>query len=129
MQRKQLAVLFAASVVGVAALLGVAFSRQHSSGVGACARPGHSHQLSIRSGVLSRPHVAGQLCDRLTITNLDNTTRDIAFGQHDNHQAYDGITERLLGKGDSLTITLVQKGTYELHDHFHDGISGTFTVQ
>jgi len=41
---------------------------------------------------------------------------------------YDGVAERVLGKGQSFTITLNQAGNFHWHDHLHDEVEGYFTV-
>jgi len=82
----------------------------------------------IKSDQVSPKHTDARLCDKLTITNLDNEQRIIAFGQHEKHTAYDGVEERVLDKGQSLTVELNKTGTYKFHDHEHDEVQGTFTV-
>lgn len=93
-----------------------------------CHGVGAAHRVSI-SGNAMRPHqTRAARCDTLTITNNDTALRRIAFGQHDRHQAYDGVTEKVLKKGENLTVTLNQTGTFTLHDHLHDEVTGEFTV-
>lgn len=87
-----------------------------------------SHRVVIQNGAVAPSHTTASQCDRLTIVNLDNTNRLVAFGQHDHHTAYDGIEERLLSKGQSLTVTLDQSGNFRFHDHLDDDVQGTFTV-
>ncbi len=114
--------------VGMVALSDRALS-DHAT-IDACAgRPaGVDHAVTILHDKLSATAITGQLCDRLTITNRDAEQRLIAFGAHDDHQAYDGVTERVLGQNDNLTITLNQPGTFTFHDHLHDKVVGSFTV-
>ena len=64
----------------------------------------------------------------LTFKNIDPTTREIAFGPHAQHVPYDGVAERILSQGQSFTITLNQTGNFQWHDHVHDDLTGTFTV-
>jgi hypothetical protein len=52
----------------------------------------------------------------------------MAFGKHDKHISYDGVSEQLVAQGQSLTVRLVSTGTYLFHDHEADETSGTFTV-
>jgi plastocyanin len=68
-------------------------------------------------------------CDTLTITNTDAQVRLMAFGEHDDHVSYDGVSERQLGQSQSLTITLVKTGTYIFHDHADDVVQGAFVVR
>jgi hypothetical protein len=88
-----------------------------------------NHKVTIENDIVSPLHTTATKCDTLTITNLDTTRRDIAFGVHDKHIAYDGISEQALIKDQSLTVTLVQTGDFIFHDHMHDEVRGTFSVR
>jgi plastocyanin len=87
-----------------------------------------AHVVKIQDDKLQPTHVDGKLCDTLRIENLDDVTREIGFGKHDHHVAYDGIAEKILQKDDTVTVTLVQTGEFRFHDHFHDEVAGSFTV-
>jgi len=93
-------------------------------------RQGASHQIVYRNGIATPHHIQAKLCDTLTITNLDSQERLIAFGPHSNHISYDGVSERLLTQGQSVTVTLIEPGTYLFHDHTDYSLSttGNFTV-
>ncbi len=93
-------------------------------------RPAHgqSHSIMIMNDKVEPAQTTGQLCDTLTITNMDDITREIAFGMHQKHVFYDGIEERSLKKDESFTITMNQTGTFHFHDHLHDETEGYFTV-
>lgn len=93
-----------------------------------CAPQVKDHKVVIQNDKVSPEYTTAPKCDMLTITNLDNKYRLIAFGPHDNHVPYDEVTERLLSKGQSFTVTLNQTGTFSFHDHLHDEVQGTFTV-
>jgi plastocyanin len=69
-----------------------------------------------------------RLCDTVTITNMDNVAREIAFGPHENHVAYDGVSEKVLNLGQTLTITLNKAGDVHFHDHLHDEVDGHIIV-
>lgn len=86
------------------------------------------HSVVIKHGVVTPGDTAGKLCDTLTITNADDTLRLMAFGQHDNHQPYDGVTEKVLSQGQSMTVTMDQLGNFTFHDHLNDAVIGYFTV-
>lgn len=103
-------------------------SRTATSGAVSCAAPGASHFVYVHSGKAEPATISGVLCDTLTIINKDPKLRLIAFGEHDKHQAYDGITEQALAENQSMTITLNQTGTYTFHDHIDDSSVGVFTV-
>lgn len=94
-----------------------------------CAVTGQTHSVEIKNSQVIPKHTQAKLCDKLEITNLDTTERLMAFGQHEHHTSYDGVTERLLSKGQSVRVTLVATGTYTFHDHENDDVQGSFTVQ
>jgi len=86
------------------------------------------HVVTITGGKPSETQTIGKLCETFTVTNNDATPREIAFGAHDHHMAYDGVEEKLLAKGKSLTVTLDKTGRYHWHDHLHDEVEGYLTV-
>lgn len=94
----------------------------------ACSKTGKSITVTIKDDTFSETQINGQLCDTLTITNNDDKVRNIAFGVHDKHQPYDGVTEKLLKKDGSFTVTLNETGTFEVHDHLEEKTEATFTV-
>lgn len=93
-----------------------------------CTKTGRDHLVVIKNNQAVPQHTAGNACDRLTITNDDDKIRLMAFGAHDHHRPYDGTTEKVLDKGQSLSVTLDQTGTFKFHDHLDDTVQGTFTV-
>lgn len=93
-----------------------------------CLTQGTNHTVTLQDDQANPQHVNGKLCDTMTFTNKDNAIRLVAFGPHEDHQPYDGITEQALGPNQSLTITFNQLGTYHFHDHIGDVIQGDFTV-
>jgi len=93
-----------------------------------CPQAGQRLVVSIRNSEVLPRHTRAARCSRLTINNFDNQVRLVAFGEHDNHQPYDGVTEKVLAQGQSLTITLNQTGTFRFHDHLEDSVQGDFTV-
>lgn len=94
----------------------------------ACNQQGNHHTVTIKNDIAVPDHITAPLCDTLTIENADDEIRVMAFGPHENHQPYDGVTEETLGPGQSLTVVLNQLGTYQFHDHIHDEVRGDFTV-
>ena len=114
-------------IVGVALAVGLSGNRSAANGC----KPGvgTAYTAVIQgSKVISADRVKGKLCDTLTIVNKDNEAREIAFGNHEAHVPYDGIAERVLSKGQSLTITFNKAGSFHWHDHLHDEVEGFFTV-
>ncbi|HUY85134.1 MAG TPA: cupredoxin domain-containing protein [Candidatus Dormibacteraeota bacterium] len=87
-----------------------------------------TYHVIIQNGLAVPTRTAARKCDKLTITNRDNRVRLMAFGPHDHHVSYDGVSERVLGQGQSLTVTLITPGTFIFHDHTDPAAQGTFTV-
>lgn len=87
-----------------------------------------SHTVIISSDNVIPTSTEGRLCDTLTIVNRDARDRLIALGRHDSHISYDGVSEKVLGKDESLQLTLIKTGNYLFHDHQDDTVQGTFTV-
>lgn len=94
----------------------------------ACRSTGDSHRVNIQNDTLMPAEISGKLCDSLVIANLDNKLRLIGFGEHEHHQAYDGVYQKSLAAGQSFTVILNQVGTFRFHDHFDDSVVGNFTV-
>lgn len=94
-----------------------------------CKITGAVHSLIITDNHVSAQHTSARLCDKLTIVNADDKLRLIAFGIHDRHAPYGGITEQTLKPGESLSVTLDQRGAYTFHDHLDEGVQGAFVVQ
>lgn len=86
------------------------------------------HQVVIEDDKVRPQRTAAKRCDTLTITNLDDQDRIVAFGQHERHVAYDGVTERYLNYKGKFSVTLIQPGDFRFHDHEQDEVQGTFTV-
>ncbi len=95
----------------------------------ACSGDHNEYTVTIQNAKLSIDNIHAKRCDKLTIINGDDTLRLMAFGVHDHHQAYDGTEEKTLKRGDQLSVTLDQAGTFTFHDHLHDEVKGTFTVE
>ena len=93
-----------------------------------CAKKGTDYKVTIKNGSITPAHIDGKLCDTMTVTNTDDVLRYMAFGRHDEHQAYDGITEKTLEKAQRFTVTLDEGGNYKFHDHLHDEVTGTLTI-
>lgn len=119
-------------VIGVVAGVSGSLLLQHSgkAAAGACAQANgsESHNVMIMNSKPEPDHVTGKLCDSLTITNMDNIAREIAFGPHEDHVPYDGVAEKVLNPGQSLTVTLNQAGNFHFHDHLNDAVQGYFTI-
>jgi hypothetical protein len=88
-----------------------------------------NHTIIVKDDKAVPSSTAGKRCDTLTITNLDSVSREMAFGLHEQHTPYDGVAEKVLTKGESFTVTLVQTGKFKVHDHMHDEVQATFEVK
>jgi hypothetical protein len=117
-----------AAIIFVAAVFKLSTRYLKSSDSGACSTKLASHTVIIQNDKVSPGHTQAKKCDTLTIINRDDKLRLMAFGLHDNHIPYDGVTESTLKKDGSLTVTLVQSGTFTFHDHRDEAVSGTFTA-
>ena len=95
---------------------------------GACQGQHANHQVTIKNNEVSPLHIEADKCDTLTIINEDDYIREIAFGQHPNHDVYAGETEVVIKTSKSKTITLSEIGTFRFHDHLQEETTGTFSV-
>jgi hypothetical protein len=86
------------------------------------------HKVEIKNSTVTPKITNGKLCDTLLVTNTDNVTRLVAFGDHDHHIPYDGIEDRLLKKDESISVTFDKTGHFHFHDHMHDEVEGFFNV-
>ena len=87
------------------------------------------HEITIKNNKAEPEHVSANRCEVLKVTNLDTAGRLMAFGVHDKHMSYDGISEKALSKGQSFTVTLIQTGNFLVHDHDDEEVGSTFEVK
>jgi plastocyanin len=118
-----------AVATGVFALANNSLGKPKEQAKATCQGDHNEYTVTVQNDKLSLNDIHAKLCDKLTIVNADDTLRLMAFGVHDHHQAYDGIEEKALKKDAQLSVTLDQTGTFTFHDHLHDGVEGTFTVE
>ncbi|MEX2014702.1 MAG: cupredoxin domain-containing protein [Candidatus Saccharimonadales bacterium] len=104
-------------------------AKREAAQVEDCLTKGPDHMIEIKNDKFTPESVDAKICDELTIVNKDEKLRLVAFGLHDKHIYYDGITENALKKDESMTITLNQIGTYIFHDHLQEEVEGQFSVQ
>ena len=103
-------------------------NRKAASAYPKCEGKHLTHKVTIQNDKMRPRHTDAKRCDTLVITNLDNQPRIIAFGVHDKHVAYDGVTERYLSDKGTFQVRLIQPGTFKFHDHNQEEVAGTFTV-
>lgn len=123
-------IVFGAVIYSGVQLLANSYLDQATAGSASssCGGPQQNHQVVIQDNTVTPVYSYAFVCDTLTITNTDDKLREIGFGEHEHHQAYDGITEKTLDKNKSLTITLRKAGIYKFHDHFQTQVRGKFVV-
>jgi uncharacterized membrane protein YukC len=117
-----------AIAIGVQALANHYLVQTKATLSSTCTKQGKHYTVAIVQGLAAPANTIAKRCDVLTITNNDNAVRLMAFGLHEKHEPYDGITEKVLSKNQSLTVTLVQTGNFRFHDHLDNSSQGTFTV-
>jgi len=134
--KSKFAITLTVFVIGLAIFIGVIIwgttsylNQQYADTHQGCMPGQTNHAVTIQNNVVTPSNTVGSRCETLTITNLDDMQRLIAFGPHEDHVAYDGIKEQAVTKGESLRVTLVQTGTFRFHDHDDDEVQGTFTVK
>jgi len=128
MKRRTSVTLACLVVVAAGGALAIGLMGSHSAADNCTSVHGVTHHVAIKNSRASDELVTGKRCDKLTITNEDAIAREVAFGLHEDHVPYDGVAERVLSKGQSLTVTLNQTGNFRWHDHLHDEVEGRFTV-
>ena len=111
----------------IGSVFALVIANANSSEAG-CERPGETHNISITDDVASPRNTYATKCDKVVITNSDAVTRKIGFGDHDNHQAFGGVDEKVLHKGQSFTLLLTETGTGNFHDHYNYDVEGTIVV-
>jgi hypothetical protein len=124
-------VAITAIVIGLTVVLSNKFLHQEKSvdAPAQCQTVGKTHPVAIKDGTVQPSNIDARLCDQLSIQNLGTQTRLIGFGNHARHVAYNGVTERLLKQGQTLTLVLNQAGTYHFHDHYQPSLEVDFVVR
>lgn len=95
----------------------------------ACADDSKTIPVSVSNSGFNPKQITASRCDVLAITNTGNTEYELAIGEHVHHIAYPGFAEAELKPGESMSIDLVQAGTYVLHDHLQDKIEAELIVR
>jgi hypothetical protein len=108
--------------------IGPLLSNPEATAKEACPATGKVHAAIIQNEKITPSNIEARTCDVLTIISQDDKPRLMAFGKHEDHIIYDGVTEKRLEKGQSFTVTMTEKGAYLFHDHFDESVEATFTV-
>lgn len=118
--------VFAGAII-IASVVALAMSGSKTT-ASACQQKGATRTVTINKGIVSPASTEAKLCDDVTIINIDPETRKIGFGEHNKHKTYSGVSEKILRKGQSFTITVTETGTIGFHDHYHHDTEGTLIV-
>lgn len=94
----------------------------------ACSHIGQTRAIVVSTVAFSPKDVTAHLCDELIFHNATNGLVEVAMGPHDQHIAYPGLGQRVLGPGQEQKLLLVAKGSFDLHEHLRDRANGTLTV-
>ena len=94
-----------------------------------CRKSGKSYEFVIENDVIVPSEIQVTICDSITVINRDNKQRLLAFGEHEDHGSYQGMSDLPLAKGQNVTFVAATKGTFLVHDHNQDEVSATFIVQ
>ena len=126
-----LGIIIAGIVIAYVTTLGLTkyLDNQYASLHDGCQPNQKVHEVIIQNNKATPSHVTANRCEILKISNLDSTDRLMAFGVHDHHMSYDGISEKALSNGQSFTVTLVQNGDFLVHDHDDEEVGSTFQVK
>ena len=126
-----LLVLVAGSTLLVEGFAHAAHRHDHAApAVAACApSPRHTIILTYTASRFTPAVLTAQRCDILVLANQGATEVELAFGPHDHHLPYPGITDEPVAPGKSQSLVLSQAGTFGLHDHVHDQAEAQLTVK
>src|SRR5687767_10120679 len=98
--------------------------------VGTCpGDTGVNHKVELKNNTVSPRHIDAQLCDTITLTNLDSTTHEIRFGAPEKRETYAGEDGKTIRPGRNKAFPLTELGAHEFYDPTQSQISGYFTVQ
>lgn len=103
-------------------------SKKEKTGIN-CPQVGQEHFVTIKDNKMEPQVTQANLCDKLTITNQDDKLRRVAFGEHEEHIAYNGTVEKILRKGQSFSVTLNEAGNYNFHDHLQEEVQAEFSIK
>lgn len=95
---------------------------------GACKGQYQNHQITFTNTAITPTQITANQCDTLTFINKADKTRDIVFGEYNQHVSYAGEGVYVVRPGKNETITLSETGTFKFHDHLQPNVYGYFTV-
>ena len=93
-----------------------------------CRAIGQNHPIFLEKGNFNPRKITVQQCDTITLVNRDTNEFQLAFGNQQKHIPYPGFREQALRTNESLSIDMVQSGTYTLHDHHRHEVTVDITV-
>lgn len=95
---------------------------------GACRGQHTNHQVMITTTSITPSQITATQCDTLTFINKADKTRNIVFGEYNQHVSYAGEGVHVVRADKNETITLSETGTFKFHDHLQPEVYGYFTV-
>lgn len=129
---KQFLTLVAILVIGIGFLAyqeNTKTTRGNLEAANTCQTAGTTIEVTIKNNQFMPKKISARQCDLLVIINADTQKRSPAFGEHNNHDHYQGFEQRVLGKNQQQTIDLTTTGTYTLHDDFHGVATATIVIE
>jgi plastocyanin len=93
-----------------------------------CDSVGPTIPVEILASGFAPATITAKRCDTVQFKN--STAKDIivAFGPHEQHIAYPGLSDSLLRPGSSTSVLVSVPGNYPVHDHIGDVLTGTLIV-
>lgn len=80
------------------------------------------------TGVSNPAIISAKRCDILIFSNGSSKHVDIAFGPHEEHYPYPGLTSDPLKPGQSSSLVLTKTGSYPIHEHITDVLIARITI-
>lgn len=96
---------------------------------GACYGQHETHKVYIKDGKPNPLYTYANECDTLIFINEDNGLREIAFGEHPDHDIYAGEDLLIVTNRRSNSVVLSEVGFYKYHDHLDPDTNGFFVVE
>lgn len=122
--------------VAVLAVSGVVYASNRSPASDVSSKPDskctatkNKHTIQISDTTIMPQQTEAQVCDQVIFTVGGHGYHMVAFGPHAHHIEYPGLTDTMLAPGQNQTLTLVSKGTFEIHDHMDDNLKGNITIK
>ena len=84
--------------------------------------------INISDDAVTPQITRAHLCDQIAFTSIGSNSHVVSFGPHLKHIDYPGLSEQILLPGHVQMLKLVTKGTFSIHDHIYDSITGSLVI-